>query len=230
MRLDKYIASLSELSRKRARLAIRAGQVCVDGVVRTDYDGQIAPGSSVTLDGVALRPAGLRYFMLHKPLGVICANRDSHHRTVIDLITVPDSDSLQIVGRLDIDTTGLVLLTDDGQWNHRLTSPRKACSKEYQVGTEHPIEPATTDVFARGMLLQPENRLTRPATLQIRDAHRAQLCISEGMYHQVKRMFAHAGNTVTSLHRSAIGAIRLDENLPAGQFRALTRAEIESVE
>jgi 16S rRNA pseudouridine516 synthase len=229
MRLDKYIASVTELSRKQARECIRDGRVAIDESVARAYQFQLGANSRVTLDGNALRAVGLRYFMLHKPPGVICATRDSHHTTVIDLLTVAAREKLQIAGRLDIDTTGLVLLTDDGQWNHRLTSPRRQCIKEYRVTTAQAISTEAVERLTRGVTLLPENRVTRPARLELTGSHQATLFISEGRYHQVKRMFAAVGNAVTRLHRSAVGDIRLDETLPPGEFRPLSPAEIEAI-
>jgi 16S rRNA pseudouridine516 synthase len=229
MRLDKTIASVTDLSRKQVRQAIRARQVCVDGVIQTDHGLQISKHSKVSLAGQVLHAPGYRYFMLHKPLGVICATRDSHQTTVIDLLDIERRDQLQIAGRLDIDTTGLVLLTDDGQWNHRVTSPRFACIKIYQVGTELPIDPPMVGRFEQGILLQPENKRTRPAQLLIHDPYHAQLGISEGRYHQVKRMFSAFGNAVATLHRSAIGDISLGQDLEPGQYRPLTQTEIAAM-
>ncbi len=229
IRLDKYISKLTDLSRKQARQAIRGQRVWVDGKVITMLQFPVHCDSVVKLDGAALRPPELRYFMLYKPSGVICANRDSHHTTAIDLLKVGQRDSLQVAGRLDIDTTGLVLLTDDGQWNHRLTSPRYNCVKEYLVATAETISSDTIDHFSKGVLLQPENRLTRPARLELLDARHARLFLHEGRYHQVKRMFAALGNAVISLHRSAVGDIRLDEKLQPGEYRPLEAAEIAAI-
>lgn len=229
IRLDKYIADITDLSRKQVRQAIRGQRVWVDGKVVTMHQLQVACDSVVKLDGTTLRPPGLRYFMLYKPSGVICANRDSHHTTAIDLLQAEQCDNLQIAGRLDIDTTGLVLLTDDGQWNHRLTSPRYSCVKEYLVATAETISSDAIDRFSKGVLLQPENRLTRPARLELLDPSHARLFLSEGRYHQVKRMFAALGNAVISLHRSAVGDIRLDDKLQPGEYRPLEASEIAAI-
>lgn len=229
MRLDKYIASVTDLSRKQVRVAIRARQVSVDARMVDDPGQHVDADCEVCLEGTVLRLPGHRYLMLHKPSGVVCATRDSHQTTVIDLLELDHRQTLQIAGRLDIDTTGLVLLTDDGQWNHRLTSPRTSCHKVYQVRTELPIDISIIGKFERGVVLQPENRRTRPARLLIHDSHSAQLILTEGRYHQVKRMFAAVGNAVQSLHRSAIGDIQLDESLRPGQYRHLTLAEITSI-
>lgn len=229
MRLDKYIASVTDLSRKQVRMAIRSLEVSVNGNCQQNPSQHISEHCEVMLADQLLPRPGPRYLMLHKPVGVVCANRDSHQTTVIDLLDLPRASALQIVGRLDIDTTGLVLLTDDGQWNHRLTSPRHDCHKLYELTTAEPLAVELVARFERGVMLQPENQRTRPARLQILDSHRARLTISEGRYHQVKRMFGAVGNRVIELHRRAIGKIELDQTLQAGSYRELTRAEIESV-
>ena len=229
MRLDKYLASVTALSRKQARQQIRAAAVHVDGAVLTDPGAQIKPCNQVTLAGKPLRAPGFRYFMLHKPAGVICATKDAHHITAIDLIDEDNANNLQIAGRLDKDTTGLVLLTDDGQWNHRLTSPRHECPKTYELSTLRPIDDGVADRFAEGVLLPGDSALTRPAQLTLHDSHHARLVLHEGRYHQVKRMFEATGNRVLTLHRSAIGNIALDDALPAGHYRALTAQEINSI-
>ena len=170
-----------------------------------------------------------RYLMLHKPTGYVCANSHSEYPVVVDLIRLPRWQELQIVGRLDLDTTGLVLLTDDGQWNHRITSPRSECTKIYRVATANPIAQETVEFFAAGVQLHGEKALTRPAQLELISSHEARLQIHEGKYHQVKRMFAAAGNLVVGLHRESIGDIQLDPALAPGEYRALTEDEIKSV-
>lgn len=183
----------------------------------------------VTLDGQILIPPSPRYLMLHKPMGYVCATRDSVHPTVIDLIELPNKHSLQIAGRLDIDTTGLVLLTDDGQWNHRVTAPNSQCVKCYVCETADPIAPEAVELFAAGVQLHGEKNLTRPAHLELVGEKMARIQIHEGKYHQVKRMFAAIGNRIVRLHRESIGAITLDSNLNPGDHRPLTPAEIKSV-
>ena len=133
---------------------------------------------------------------------------------------------LQVVGRLDLDTTGLVLITDDGQWSHRITSPRHECAKTYRVWLADPIAPGTAELFAEVVLLRSEKEKTRPAQLEILGECEARLTIHEGKYHQVKRMFAAVGNKVIGLHREQIGALALDEALEPGEYRELSAAEV----
>lgn len=229
MRLDKYIGNNSELSRRQIQQLARQSRLEVNGTVEKNPARLLQAGDSVTLDGELIQAAGARYFMLHKPAGIVCANSDGNHPTVLDLLDEPQKDRLQIAGRLDLDTTGLVLITDDGQWNHRVTSPRRACRKRYRVQLAEAISETTPARFAEGVLLHGEEKPTLPAALTLLDSHSALLEIAEGRYHQVKRMFAAVGNRVTALHREAIGPIELDALLTEGHYRALSAAEIASI-
>lgn len=226
MRLDAFISQNSEYSRSQIQKAIKAGCVTVDGLTANNGKQQITGHESIYCNGQAIEFIQLRYLMLNKPEGYVCANSDSEHPTVLDLIDLPRKQTLQIVGRLDIDTTGLVLLTDDGEWNHRITSPKRNCVKIYRVTTVDPISPQTQTQFEDGVELHGEKNRTRPAQLTQLDHHTALLGIQEGKYHQVKRMFAAVGNKVATLHREQIGGISLDTSLAPGQYRHLTADEI----
>lgn len=229
MRLDKFLSQNSDSSRSLIQQAIKAGRVSVNDVIAKKGDQKLLGDEIITLDGKQVEAFQTRYLMLHKPLGYVCANSDSDYPVVVDLIRLPRWQELQIVGRLDIDTTGLVLLTDDGQWNHRITSPRHECDKIYRVTTANPISADTAELFAAGVQLHGEKAPTRPAQLELISSHEARLKIHEGKYHQVKRMFAAAGNLVVALHRESIGNIQLDPALAPGEYRALTAEEITSV-
>lgn len=228
MRLDKFIGQVTELSRRQIHLLLKQGAVKVNAELASNASVHLQASDLVTLDDEPLLATQLRYLMLHKPLGYVCANSDSEHPTVLDLLDLPGKNSLQIVGRLDLDTTGLVLLTDDGQWNHRITSPKNDCAKVYRITTAEPIKPSTETLFAEGVLLHSEKKPTRPAQLELLGSSEARLTIHEGKYHQVKRMFAATGNRVVTLHRERIGEIQLDGALGAGQYRFLTPTEIAS--
>ncbi len=229
MRLDKLISNTTDHSRKAVKHLLRQGLVRVDGVVVGNPALQVHPDQSVTLADEPVAATGHRYFMLHKPAGHVCATKDSRHPTVIDLLHEPNKHRLQIAGRLDMDTTGLVLITDDGPWNHAVTSPRRACDKVYRVATADAIAPETAPRFAKGMILDGERQRTRPASLELLAANEARLTIQEGKYHQVKRMFGALGNRVVALHRESVGAIVLDPHLAEGDYRPLTAEEIASV-
>ena len=229
MRLDKLISNTTDYSRKTVKMLLRQGLVRVDGELVSNPAQHVNPEQTVTVADEPVAKTGYRYFMLYKPPGYVCATRDNHHPTVIDLLDEPNKAKLQIAGRLDIDTTGLVLITDDGRWNHAVTSPRRACGKVYRVETADDIEPHTATRFARGVLLDGERQRTRPATLELLYTNEALLTLCEGKYHQVKRMFGAVGNRVVALHREAIGGIALDADLAEGEYRPLTADEIASV-
>ena len=164
--------------------------------------------------------------MLHKPQGYICSHEDGDYPTIYQFFDYPLSVRLHSAGRLDVDTTGLVLLTDDGQWSHRITSPKFHCEKTYLVTLADPVEANYVQACADGILLRGEKEPTKPATLEILDDYNVNLTLSEGRYHQVKRMFAALGNKVVALHRWKIGNVVLDEHLAEGEFRSLTEEEI----
>ncbi|WP_017346927.1 16S rRNA pseudouridine(516) synthase RsuA [Pantoea sp. A4] len=230
MRLDKFISQQLEISRAIAARELRARKITVDGEVVRDGAFKLLPEHEVEYDGNPLKQQiGPRYFMLNKPQGYVCSTDDPDHPTVLYFIEEPAVGKLHAAGRLDIDTTGLVLLTDDGQWSHRITSPRHHCEKTYFVTLENPLEEALIAQFAAGIQLHGEKELTKPAELDILSPLEARVTLSEGRYHQVKRMFAASGNHVVALHRESIGGIILDEDLEEGEYRELTEEEIASI-
>ncbi len=226
MRLDRFLSQHTDYSRLQIHQLIKAARVAINNETARSPDYRLREYDVVTLDGTRIQPTPLRYIMLNKPAGYVCANTDSEHPVVLDLLDEPRKHELQIAGRLDMDTTGLVLLTDDGQWNHRITSPRQECAKTYLVTTADPIDHSAIASFAQGVQLRGEKHLTRPAHLELLDSRTAHLTIYEGKYHQVKRMFAATGNRVVQLHRERIGPIVLDSTLAPGEYRALTPIEI----
>ena len=229
MRLDKFLSNHSGLSRKEAKQAIKAGDVLVFDQTVTDPQFKIDADVDIRWNGMRIKPQGPRYYMLHKPAGYVCANSDSVHPTVMSLIAEDDIDTLHVAGRLDLDTTGLVLITDDGQWSHRVTSPKHKLPKLYRVQLHQPLNEQDKINIEQGVLLKDENKRTRPAELIVQNPQQVELIIREGKYHQVKRMFAAVGNHVTELHRARIGNIQLDATLLPGEYRPLTELEINSV-
>lgn len=229
MRLDKYLSQSTGLSRSAVRALLRRGAVSVDGLVEKAPERQVAAGQAIELEGLPVQAPGPRYFMLHKPLDVVCATEDRSHRTVLSLLDEPRVEALHPVGRLDRDATGLVLLTDDGQWSHGITAPRRHKDKMYRVTLAEPLAASAVERFARGMLLQGEDKPTLPARLELVSPTEARVTLQEGRYHQVKRMFAALGNRVLSLHREAIGPLVLDPALAPGEYRALTPDEVEAL-
>ncbi|MFM5153699.1 16S rRNA pseudouridine(516) synthase RsuA [Aeromonas veronii] len=227
MRLDKFLCDCSDLTRSLAGKLIRQGEVMVDGIVVKQPAFHINEQSQIEFDGVLLTlEQRNRYFMLHKPEGYVCSNEDPDHPTVFFLMDEPAMGKLHVVGRLDLDTTGLVLVTDDGQWSHRITSPRHECAKTYHVWLADPVSLDAIELFAEGVYLRNETDKTRPAQLEILGECEARLTIHEGKYHQVKRMFASIGNKVVGLHRERVGGLTLDEELAPGEYRELTAEEI----
>ncbi|WP_299195886.1 pseudouridine synthase [uncultured Amphritea sp.] len=227
MRLDKFICKSTHYTLAEALMLIETGRVIVNETVVFEVSYQAHKNSVVTLDGHSLTPRPFRYFMLHKPVDMICSNVDEKYPSVLNLLDVDSVSELHIAGRLDADTTGLVLVTDDGHWSFNLTSPSNKCEKVYKVLLSKPISPDAAQRFAEGILLQGESNLTLPATLQIIDPYNVFLTLTEGRFHQVKRMFSAIGNRVKSLHRQQIGSLELD--IEEGHWRSLTLAEVETL-
>ena len=227
MRLDKFLAHHLGVSRTIVNKELKAQKVTVNGDIVKSGAYHISPDQIVEYDGFEIVPiTENRYFMLNKPQGYVCSTDDPDHPTILYFIDEPMSEKLHSAGRLDLDTTGLVLLTDDGKWSHRITSPKHHCEKIYQVTVEQPLTTNLIEIFKQGIQLKSEKTLTEPAKLIIIDDYHAELTISEGRYHQVKRMFAAVNNHVTQLHRKQIGNIVLD--IPEGEYRPLTQDEISS--
>ncbi|OCA56723.1 16S rRNA pseudouridine(516) synthase RsuA [Photorhabdus namnaonensis] len=230
MRLDKFLSQQLGISRNDVGRELRAGRITVDDEIIKTGAYKLTPEQQVMFDGSLLeQQQGPRYFMLNKPQGYVCSTDDPINPTVLYFIDESAAHKLHTAGRLDMDTTGLVLLTDDGQWSHRITFPKHHCEKTYLVTLECPVAAETADKFLAGVQLNGEKTLTKPAQLEILEPQVVRLTISEGRYHQVKRMFAAVGNRVTALHRERIGEIILDPELAPGEYRPLTKQEIASV-
>lgn len=228
MRLDKFLSQNTALTRSQARREIRRGWVEVGGMRVCDPAANVAVDATVAWKGNTIAELGPRYFMLYKPVGYVSVTQHERHPTVLDLLEDEPRKGLHAAGRLDLSASGLVLITDDGEWSHRLTSPRHHCPKAYRVTLAEPLTEAMAVALREGVLLHGEQAPTRPAQLTRLSDHEVRLVITEGRYHQVKRMFAAVGNRVTALHRERIGAIALDSALAPGQWRALTQVEIEA--
>lgn len=229
MRLDKFICKSTELTRNEAKKLLKSGDVRVNGEVAKNAAMQVHENNTITVDGQVLTPRTSRYFMLHKMVDSICSNVDEVYPSVLHFLDVDKAFDLHIAGRLDADTTGLVLITDDGRWSHNVISPKKDCSKTYRVWLRNAINDDKADEliaqFKQGLQLQGESSLTRPAILEKVTDDQVLLTITEGKYHQVKRMFAAVGNKVVGLHREQIGGIELGDLAP-GQWRSLTEQEV----
>lgn len=228
MRLDKFVCDCTGLTRSQAGKLIRQGEILLNGVLCKQPAQQIKDSDVVLLDDELLQLTGPRYILLHKPTGYVCSTDDPDHNTVFVLLEEPNTDKLHTVGRLDLDTTGLLLITDDGQWSHKISSPKHHCAKTYRAWLADPVEDSAIALFAEGVMLRGEKDLTKPAQLEIVSPTECLLTIHEGRYHQVKRMFAALGNKVVRLHRERVGSLALDESLAEGEYRFLNADEVAS--
>jgi 16S rRNA pseudouridine516 synthase len=226
MRLDRYLSSVTELTRSQAQKAVRQGRVTVNGVLVKQSSAAVTDCAEVRLDETEVARPGPRYFMLHKPQDYVCSSDEPAHRSALSLLHERNLKGLHFAGRLDLDTTGLVLITDDGDWSHRIASPRHASPKSYLVSLAEPLSQAQAERLRIGVQLRNEAQPTRPAQLEYLSENRIRLTITEGRYHQVKRMLAAVGNRVVGLHRESVAGIALDPSLRQGEYRALSAAEI----
>lgn len=229
LRLDQFVSQATGISRATVQKLIRGRQVQVEGVTLTQAATHIAVTANVTLEGEAISLPGSIYLMLHKPPDVISATHDPSQRTVLDLIDHPHRHTLHVVGRLDKDTTGLLLLSNDGAWSHRLMSPKHHVPKTYLATLAAPLSTTAAAQLLAGVQLHGEKGLSVANAIEILPDCQARITISEGKYHQVKRMFAAVGNRVVHLHRESIGGLQLDAALPAGKWRVLTAQELLTV-
>jgi 16S rRNA pseudouridine516 synthase len=230
MRLDRFLSNLPRFSRKDVRFVLVGKRIKVDGLIVSDPHHDVREFSRVECDDDVLqagKPA--RYFILHKPMGCVSATIDPQHPTVLDLLDEPEKENLHIAGRLDFNTTGLMLITNDGVWSRRLTQPQTKIAKVYYVETEQVIDDDYVQKFAEGFYFAFEDLTTQPAELTLLGPRCARLSIVEGRYHQVKRMFGHFDNKVLCLHRERMGPLQLDADLAPGQYRSLTAAEIMAI-
>jgi len=251
VRLDKFLCKSTAYTRNEAIAIIQQGRVWVNEVCISAESTQVHENNCITLDDVRLVMRPSRYLMLNKPQGYACSNVDGDYPSIMGLLDFERIDDLHIAGRLDVDTTGLVLITDDGRWSFNIIRPDMLCHKVYRVGLrDDPTSPKAkisfdelVEKFKTGIQLQGEVGLTQPAKLELvargersegmhgeenRQANcEVLLTITEGKYHQVKRMFAAVGNRVVSLHRHSIGKIELD--VEEGGYRYLSEEEVASV-
>ncbi|MEZ9395490.1 pseudouridine synthase [Vibrio splendidus] len=226
MRLDKYLCKSTDLTKPEAIEHIHNGEVNVNNKTVTDELTQVHESNTILLNGTPLKLREFRYLLMHKPAGTICSNIDEVYPSLFNYIEIEQASELHIAGRLDADTTGLVLITDDGRWSFNITLPTKSCKKVYRVTLSRDIKDDVADKFKAGIQLQGEQKPTRPAELEVITSKEVLLTITEGKFHQVKRMVAAVGNRVVGLHREQIGDVRLD--VEVGQWRYLTKAEVDS--
>ncbi len=230
-RLDKLLASTGRWSRREAKQLIKEGRVLVDGSpARSGEDKADPDGAAILVDGAPLALRRHTYVMLHKPAGVLSATEDPRQETVLDLLP-PELRRLGLfpVGRLDKDTEGLLLLTDDGELAHRLLSPKNHVDKVYRARLDRPLGPADQAAFAQGITLADGLRCM-PAELElIGDGTEVLVTLHEGKFHQIKRMTASRGAAVCWLKRLSMGPLQLDPALKKGEYRLLTHEEVAKI-
>ena len=220
MNLTKLLQSQGFGSRRECAGLVRAGRVMVAGEEASDPDMDVSPAGLVfSVDGQDWRYREKAYALLYKPAGYECSQRPKHHPSVLSLLPIQlRNRGLQTVGRLDEDTTGLLLLTDDGQFLHVYTSPKKNIAKVYRATVKHPLTEAQLDALRAGVVLHDDPEPIVAQSAIARDAHTLELTLTGGKYHQVKRMVAAVGNRVEALHRERMGEFVLPAGLKAGEW------------
>jgi 16S rRNA pseudouridine516 synthase len=231
MPLERMLQSQGFGSRKACRAMIRDGRLSISGAVCNDPFAEIAvDGLQFTVDDQTWPYRAKAYLMLNKPAGYECSRSPRHHAGVLDLLPEPlRNRGVQPVGRLDEDTTGLLLLSDDGQFIHRLTSPKHKVAKVYEVTAKHPVDDGQIGALLAGVQLHDEPDPIAAAACKRISAQVVHLTLTEGKYHQVKRMLAAAGNRVEALKRVAIGGLSLPDDLPERGWRWLSPEELDCV-
>ena len=236
IRLDKLLANLGYGSRREIQILARSGRIVFDGAELRKADGRIAQDADLPermqIDGEPLDPLPGVALMLNKPEGVTCSHKEAGP-LIYSLL--PErwrrrDPALSTVGRLDKETSGLILLTDDGTLLHRIISPKNHVAKRYVATLARPLKGNEGEVFASGtLMLEGEDKPLAPANLDVVDETTARLSVTEGRYHQVRRMFAALGNHVETLHRDRIGGLTLPDDLAPGEWRIMDQATIEAV-
>ena len=235
MRLDKFLVEMGIGSRSQVKQYVRKGTVSVNGITANTADIKIdEDNDTIAYNNKILTYSRYRYFLLNKPAGCVSATKDNVHQTVLDLLKGENTKDLFPVGRLDIDTEGLLLITNDGQLSHHLLSPAHHIPKTYYAEIDGYVTSSIADQFAQGIDIG-DDTPTLPATLKIlsNDEHNCcsqiELTITEGRFHQVKRMFQAVGMTVTFLRRISMGSLHIGSDIPVGTYRELTDDEIAAL-
>ena len=239
MQLQEIVYSQGFGTRRVCAGLVQQGYVTVEGGAVDDAFAEFdaVEGLAFTVQGTPWIYQAKAYLMLNKPAGTECSQKPSTYPSIYTLLPAPlrqrpqkgGVDGVQAVGRLDQDTTGLLLLTDDGAFIHRMSSPRHHVPKVYEVGTRDPVEAGQVERLLAGVVLHDDPKPVRAAACEATGLRALRLTLTEGKYHQVKRMVAAVGNQVVTLHRSRIGALALPDDLPAGQWRWLTPEQVEAL-
>lgn len=231
-RIDRYISKQLNINRRDIKLMLAQGRIVINSETVREVNTIVEEFDHVVCDGKTLQNKQPLYIMLNKPIGVVSATKDDQHQTVMSLLQGYSEDelnSLHIVGRLDLNTSGLLLLTNDSYWSRKLMSPEANVSKTYRVELENDLTEDYVSAFAECMYFSFEDITTQPAKLTILENKIAEVVLTEGKYHQIKRMFGRFRNPVLALHRSSIGNLTLDEKLLLGHSRKLTSAEVSEI-
>ena len=226
-RLDRILAGTGRYSRAEARKAVRAGRVTAGGETVLNPETRVSRESDIRVDGEPVDTAPFTYWMLHKPAGYVSSSEDERLPSVLRLLPDPARKrGVFCVGRLDADVTGLLILTDDGAYAHRVTSPRSSVEKTYEVTLDTPVRREDVTRLAEGAV-KSDGQIYRPARLEPdeNDPCRARITVTEGRFHEVKNLMAICGHKVLSMRRLSIGALRLDDSLPVGGSRQMTADE-----
>jgi 16S rRNA pseudouridine516 synthase len=229
MRIDRFMGGYLGVNRRDVKLILAQKRIIIDGEVAHNSQQVIDEFSRVTFDGQVLQAKIPRYIMMNKPVGVVSATKDDQHKTVIDLLDEAEGLGLHIVGRLDLNSSGLLLLTNDSRWSRRLMEPENKVAKVYRVTLENPLTESYISAFNDGMYFEYEDITTRPAKLRIMSEYVAEVTLVEGRYHQIKRMFGRFRNPVLALHRMSIGELSLDPTLMPGASRLLSEEEVKKL-
>ena len=227
IRIDKYLCDNAGLSRSEAKKAVLSSKVTINSIPVKRCEAKLLEGSdTVTLNGEPIVYEKYSYYMLNKPAGYVSANSDSKEKTLMELLSSEKKKNLSCVGRLDKDTTGLLIITNDGELLHKLISPKRNVYKDYLVTIVKPLTPAEIKTLEDGVDIN-DPMPTKPAKVKVIDDSNIILSITEGRFHQVKRMLIAVGNAVVKLKRLSEGPLKLDDSLSEGSYRKLTAQEIE---
>lgn len=224
-RLDRFVSQHSQYKLSDVQRLLAQKRIVLDGEPAHSIQQSVSKFTKIMLDDECLQDNQPVYIMLNKPKGVVSATKDARHTTVLDLIDHPQKDELHIAGRLDFNSTGLVLLTNDGAWSRRISLPETKLSKTYDVTLSKPVTEEYVIAFQQGIYFAYEDITTQPAQLEILSTYQARISLVEGKYHQVKRMFGYFQNEVLSLHRISVGDIHLD-GLGEGECRELDMSHL----
>ncbi len=228
MRLDKMLSDMKIATRKEIKAMVKKGIITVNGEIAKKSSEKIDENNDIVkIYDEIIEYRKYLYFVMNKRKQVTSHTRDPLHKTVIDDMGELAVFDIFPVGRLDIDTTGLIIITNDGKFAHNLISPKKEVAKKYKVKLKEKIDPKYNETFQKGIKLMPEDIITQPATMEIIDEYNCYLTIKEGKFHQVKRMFEKVGNEVIELKRVQIGEFKLPQDLEEGEFRELTDEELK---